>query len=52
MIPTSRSSAGTAVNHSPVNGQAIGRIVSVCSGSEVPLYPRMTANGSPEAAAT
>ena len=37
MIPTSRSSAGTAVSCSPVNGQVIGLIVSVCSGSEVPL---------------
>ena len=37
MIATSSSSAGTAVSHSPVNGQAIGRIVSVCSGSDVPL---------------
>ena len=33
---TSRSSAGTAVSCSPVNGHVIGAIVAVCSGRSVP----------------
>jgi hypothetical protein len=52
MTATSRSSAGTAVSTSPVNGHVIGLIVAVCSASDVPLYPRRTANGRPEAEAT
>ena len=52
MIDTSGLIAGTAVNSSPVNGQAIVAIVFVCLGRSVPTYPRSTPNGNPDAPAT
>src|SRR5215468_11239046 len=52
MIATSGLRADTAISVSPVNGQVIGLIVSVCWTIPVPAYPRSTANGSPAAPAT
>ena len=49
---TSGRRAATAVSVSPVNGQVISAMFAAWSASPVPLYPRSTANGSPDAPAT
>ena len=58
MTATSGRMAETAVSVSPVKGQVIGFIVGAEPRAPlrvyrpVPLYPRSTANGRPDAPAT